>query len=146
MHVTWPHQVRIGNGCRIEHDVYFHFDGICQPGPSILIGDGCFIGSSCEFNITQRVEIGSQCQIASGARFIDHNHGTALGTPIGKQACSSAAITLAEDVWVGANAVILAGVKIGTGAAVGAGSVVTRSVPSNAVVAGVPARIIRYRS
>jgi len=58
LHVTWPHQVQIGNDCRIEHDVYFHFDGIYQPGPSIVIGDDCFIGASCEFNITDRIENG----------------------------------------------------------------------------------------
>jgi acetyltransferase-like isoleucine patch superfamily enzyme len=84
LHVAWPHQVSIGKECRIEHDVYFHFDGIYRPGPSILIGGGCFIGAGGEFNITERIEIGNHCQIASGSRFIDHNHGTVLGIPIGR--------------------------------------------------------------
>lgn len=146
LHVTWPHQVRIGNRCRIEHDVYFHFDGIWKPGPSILIGDDCFIGSGCEFNITERMELGDHCQIASGCRFIDHNHGLSLGALIGSQPCVTAPISIGDDVWVGANAIVLAGVKIGSGAVVGAGSVVTQSVPSNAIVAGVPARTVRSRS
>jgi acetyltransferase-like isoleucine patch superfamily enzyme len=146
LYVTWPHQVSIGRKCRIEHDVYFHFDNIYQPGPSILIGDGCFIGSGCEFNISLRIEIGNYCQIASGTRFVDHNHGTAFGTLIFEQLCTSSKISIGEDVWIGANAVILEGVEIGSGAVVAAGAVVTRPVPSNAIVAGVPARIIRYRA
>lgn len=145
LHVTWPHQVRIGRQCRIEHDVYFHFDGIYSTGPKILIGDGCFIGSGCEFNISERIEIGDHCQIASGARFVDHNHGTRLGELIGRQQCISAAITLGPDVWIGANAVILAGVAIGAGAVVAAGAVVTRPVEANAIVGGVPAKVIRFR-
>jgi hypothetical protein len=39
LHVSWPHQVSVGSRCRIEHDVYFHFDGVYKPGPSILIGE-----------------------------------------------------------------------------------------------------------
>jgi acetyltransferase-like isoleucine patch superfamily enzyme len=146
LHATWPHQVLIGNRCRIEHDVYFHFDGIYDAGPRILIGDDCFIGSGCEFNIKERIEVGDHCQIASGCRFVDHNHGIAMEALIRKQPCSSAPITLADDVWVGANAVILAGVEIGAGAVVGAGSIVTRTVPPRAIVAGVPARTLRFRT
>ena len=146
LHVTWPHQVQIGRGCRLEHDIYFHFDGIYQSGPSILIGDGCFLGSNCEFNITNRIEIGNHCQIASGSRFVDHNHGMEPGKLIGGQAQTSAPIVLGEDVWIGANAVILEGVTIGSGAVVGAGAVVTRPVAANTVVGGVPARVIRERS
>jgi acetyltransferase-like isoleucine patch superfamily enzyme len=54
-------------------------------------------------------------------------------------------VVIGNDVWVGINAIILAGVKIGDGAIVGAGAVVTHNVPAYAIVAGVPARILRYR-
>ena len=139
LHVTWPHQVQIGRRCRVEHDVYFHFDDVFQPGPRIVIGDYCFIGSGCEFNITERIQIGNHSQIASGCRFVDHNHGTALGELIGKQTSSSAPITIGEDVWIGVNAVVLAGATIGSGA------VVTGPVMPNTIVGGVPARLIRPR-
>jgi len=146
LYVTWPHQVTIGNRCRIEDFVYFHFDGIHKPGPRIVIGNDCFVGSACEFNITDQIKIGDFCQIASGVRFIDHNHGMALGAKMGEQPCRQAGIVLEEDVWIGTNAVVLAGVKIGSGAVIGAGSVVTRDVPANAIVAGVPVRLLRYRN
>ncbi len=145
LEVTWPHQVSIGKNCRIERGVYFHYDGICLPGPSIFIGDDCFIGYGCEFNVAARVTVEDHCLIASGTRFIDHNHGTDLGTMIAKQHGKSAPITIGRDVWIGANSVVLAGVDIGEGAVVAAGAVVTKSVAANTIVGGIPARFIRNR-
>lgn len=145
LHVTWPHQVCIGDHCRLEHDIYFHYDGIYAPGPKIVIGDSCFIGSGCEFNISEGIEIGRKTLIASGSRFVDHNHALEMGVPIGEQPCTVSRISVGEDVWIGAHALILEGVQIGDGAVVAAGAVVTRSVPAYATVAGVPARIIRSR-
>jgi len=145
LHVTWPHQVRIGRNCRIEHDVYFHFDGIYSPGPTIVIGDDCFIGSGCEFNITAGIEIGNKVLIASGCRFVDHNHGIAPGLPMGDQPGTAARISVENEAWIGANAVILEGVSIGTGAVVAAGTMVRQAVPANAIVGGVPAKVLSYR-
>jgi acetyltransferase-like isoleucine patch superfamily enzyme len=145
LHVKWPHQVKIGRNCIIEYGVYFHFDGIYCPGPSIVIGDDCFIGSGCEFNITAGIEIGNKVLIGSGCRFVDHNHGIALGIPMRSQPNTAAVITVEDDTWIGANAVILAGVSIGAGAVIAAGAVVTQPVPGNAIAGGVPAKILRYR-
>lgn len=144
--VTWPHQVQIGRRCILEADIYFKFDGICKPGPNILIGDGTFIGRGCEFNISEQVRIGHHCLIASGVKFIDHDHGTELGTFMGSQPASISPITIEDDVWIGVNAVILQGVHIGTGAIVAAGAVVRSKVAPYEVVGGVPARIIKNRS
>ena len=66
VHVTWPHQVSLGGGCTLEHDIYFKFDGIWAPGPSILIRDRVFIGFGCEFNVRRGLDIGADCLIASG--------------------------------------------------------------------------------
>ena len=143
--VTWPHKVILGANCRIEHHVYFHFDGIYSEGPGIVIGSGCFIGSGCEFNISSYVSIGNNCLIAGGTRFVDHNHGLSIDRPIKEQPSSIGAITLDSDVWVGANCVILKGVHIGEGAVIAAGSVVTKSVLPFSIMGGVPARLIKQR-
>jgi len=146
IYVTWPHQSKIGANCKIEHGVYFHFDGIYGPGPSIVIGDNCFIGSNCEFNITSRLEIGSDCLIASGTVIVDHNHGMEPKKLIRTQKGVSNPVVIGRNVWIGANCVILQGVHIGEGAIIGAGSVLTKHVPSLALEAGVPAKVLKTRA
>ena len=103
-------------------------------------------GRTANLMALSRIEIGPGCLIASGTRFIDHDHGTESNLPMKEQPEGSAAIVVGSDVCVGANCVILKGVTIGCGAVVAAGSVVTKSIPSNAIVAGVAARIRRLRS
>lgn len=144
--MTWPHQVCIGERCILEDDILFKYDGFWQPGPSILIQDRVFIGRSCEFNIRRRIEIGSDSLIASGCKFIDHDHEMAVGElPMNKQLCPDGEIILGEDVWLGVNVVVLKGVTIGQGAVVGAGAVVTKSIPAFEIWAGIPARRIGER-
>ena len=147
LRVTWPHQVSVGARCILEHDVYFKYDGIWQPGPSITIGDDSFIGTGCEFNIRQGIAIGRHALIASGCRFVDHDHGFAdRSVPMVRQTTGGEApITIEEDVWIGLEAVILKGVTIGRGAIIAAGSVVTKSVGAYEMWGGVPAKKIRMR-
>jgi acetyltransferase-like isoleucine patch superfamily enzyme len=144
--VTWPNQVEIGHNCTLEHHIYFKFDGIWQPGRAIRIGNNVFLGTGCEFNISQGIEIGDGALIASGCRFIDHNHGMLIGTPMRTQPGAQQAIKLGSDVWLGCNVVVLKGVEIGSGAIVAAGAVVTKSILSNEIWAGVPARKIGQRN
>lgn len=141
VHMTWPHQVRIGSDSVVEHDVVFKFDGPWCAGPSIVIGDRVFIGSSTEFNIKLGVNVGNDCLIASGCRIVDSNHGyLRTDLPMNMQPGAPRSIEIEEDVWVGANSVILRGVRLGRGSIVGAGSVVTRDVPAYEIWCGVPAR------
>ena len=144
--VTWPHRIVIGDRCSLEHDVYLKVSGGYDEKISIRIGDGSFIGSGCELNALSSIVIGSSCLIASGTRFIDHDHGTSLDIPMKEQPERSSDILVGSDVWFGVNCVVLKGVTIGSGAIIAAGAIVTRSVPPMAIVAGVPARILRYRS
>ena len=111
--------------CTLEHDIYFKYDGIWAPGASITIRDRVFIGFGCEFNVRRRLEIGPDCLIASGCKFIDHDHGTARGDPPMREqtAGAEAEIILEEDVWLGVNVVVLKGVRIGRGAIVAAGAI-----------------------
>lgn len=146
--VTWPHQVSLGSNCTLERGIYFKFDGIWQPGPSLVIGDSVFIGTGCEFNFRRKIDIGSYCLIGSGSRFIDHDHGTARReVPMATQTGGGEApIVLEEDVWLGANVIVLKGVRIARGAIVAAGAVVTTDVPAFEIWGGVPARKLGERS
>lgn len=146
MSVTWPHQVSIGERCVLEDFISFKFDGIRKPGPSIRIGNNCFIGSACEFNIRLGISIGPDALIASGCRFIDHDHGIEPGQLIRNQHGSERAITIAANTWLGCNVIVLKGVEIGEGAVVAAGAVVTKSILPGEIWAGVPARKIGERS
>lgn len=145
MIVTWPHKVAIGAHCSFEHGVYFNAAGGHSTGVTIRIGEGTFVGSGCEFNAIECIQIGKNCLIASGCRFIDHNHGVELGTPMKDQPEVSAPIHVGSDVWIGVHCVILKGVFIGEGAIIAAGSIVTKSVAPYSIVGGVPARFIRSR-
>ncbi|MEO9662540.1 acyltransferase [Maribacter dokdonensis] len=145
LYITWPHRVKLGNNCQLEENIYFKHDGVWGKGFSILIQDNVFIGSNCEFNITERIEIGKDSKIASGCRFIDHNHSTELLPKAKRKIDTSSKIILHEDVWLGVNVVVLMGVEIGKSAIVAAGAVVTKSIPENEIWAGVPARKIGER-
>lgn len=128
---------------------------LCEGGAftyrTISIGDDVFIGRNCCFQSEHgEINIGSHVMFGPGVNIHGGNHDIALGpTPMKarqKTAGQDAPVTIGSDVWIGANAIILTGVSIGDGAVVAAGAVVTKSVPENAVVAGVPAKVIRYRS
>src|ERR1700712_1653640 len=134
--VTWPHKISLEERCSLEDGIYFNAAGGYSAGIAICIGAGTFIGTGSEFNAIESIRIGQNCLIASGSRFIDHNHGTELGTPMKLQPEVSAAIVVGSDVWIGANCVVLKGVTIGDGAIVAAGSIVTKSVEAYTIVGG----------
>lgn len=143
--INWPHQVSLGNNCILENNIHIKFDGIWQPGPSIILHDDVFIGNHCEFNISKGIKIGRQTMIASGCKFIDHDHGTALSESMNLQRPIVAPITIGEEVWMGVNCVVLKGVTIGKGAVIAAGSVVVRDVGAYEIVGGIPAKLIKKR-
>ena len=138
--MNWPHQVSIGRDCSLEEGTAFIVADSWRPGPSICIGDRVFVGRYCEFNVCAKLTIGDDALIASGCKFIDHDHGIAPDAPINAQPLMIAPITIEKGAWLGVNVVVLKGVTIGPGAIVGAGAVVTKSVPAGEIWAGVPAR------
>jgi len=93
------------------------------------------------------VEMGAYTMTGPGCAFVSGNHGFAdLDTPMMLQAChSKGKIVIEEDVWIGANCVVLDGVEIGQGSIIGAGSVVTKNVEPYSIVIGNPARLLRKR-
>lgn len=143
--VIWPHQVSIGDNCILEANVQLKFDGVWKKGPSIVIENDCFIGTGVEFNIKGYISVGSNTLIGSGSRFIDHDHGVELNNLIRNQECPTSAIKIEEDVWIGANVVILKGVHINKGAVIAAGAIVNKTVPEYEIWGGVPAKRIGTR-
>lgn len=108
----------------------------------VLIGDNTRIG--IHNTIIGPVTIGDNVNLAQGITVTALNHNfDDTSKRIDEQGISTKPVVIKDDVWIGANAVILPGVTIGSHAVVAAGAVVTEDVPSNTVVGGVPAKIIR---
>jgi acetyltransferase-like isoleucine patch superfamily enzyme len=133
--------IHLGFRVEVEHDVFFKVIS-----GTLIIGDYTFIGRGCELDITQSVVIGSHTLIAPNVFITDHAHNHARAQLLDEQGNRMAPVVIGNDAWIGAHAVVLAGVTIGDGAIVGAGAVVTKDVAPYAIVAGVPARVIGSRS
>ena len=143
--MNWPHKVQFGENNILEEGTAFIYAAPYSEGRAIVLGDRVFLGRYCEFNVTGSVTIGDDALIASGCKFIDHDHGIAPGTPMNAQPGVTLPIVLEPNVWLGVNVIVLKGVRIGEGAIVGAGAVVTKSVPPGEIWGGVPARKIGER-
>ena len=109
-------------------------------GRNIHVGKRVFINSCCQFQDQGGVYIGDDCLIGHSVILATLNHHFA---PEQRQNLSHASIHIGRGVWVGTRATILAGVSIGDYAVVAAGAVVTKDVPSRAIVGGVPAKVLR---
>jgi acetyltransferase-like isoleucine patch superfamily enzyme len=137
-----PWCVKIGRRFVAESDVYLK---VVDDNARLEFGDFVFVGRGSEFDVIERVSVGDHTVIAPGCFITDHGHGMSPVARVDEQRGIAKPVTIGSDVWLGAKVVVVAGVSIGDGAVVGASSVVTRDVPAMAVVAGVPARLLRYR-
>ncbi|MDE6004081.1 MAG: sugar O-acetyltransferase [Oscillospiraceae bacterium] len=114
----------------------FHTD--C--GKNIHIGKHVFINAGCKFQDQGGIIIGDGTLIGHNVVLATLNHEIA---PAKRQGMIPKPIKIGKNVWIGSNATILAGVMIGDNAIVGAGAVVTKNIPENKIVAGIPAKIIK---
>jgi acetyltransferase-like isoleucine patch superfamily enzyme len=127
--------VWIGHGTKIR----------CHEG-KVYIGDKTVLGQECTISAYQHVSIGEQCILADRVMLIDFDHNVAeVERPIRVQGIYKRDVRVGSNVWIGFGAQIMRGVSVGDNAIVGAGSIVTKDVPANAVVGGAPARVIRMR-
>ena len=126
---------------------------VVAPSPSgkegrLTVGNDTYIG---EFNNIRaaggEITIGNGCLISQHITIVSSNHLLQRNMPLIKQdwSASNNFVHIEDDVWVGANSVILPGVTIHKGAVVAAGSIVTKDIPEYAIVAGNPAKILKYR-
>jgi acetyltransferase-like isoleucine patch superfamily enzyme len=120
-----------------------------EPETAVLrIGDQTAIG---EFNNLRaaggEIVIGRNCITAQFVSIIASNHSTRRGTPMSDQPwdTETTGVSIGDDVWIGTNAVVLPGVKIGTGSVIAAGSVVTGDIPEYIIAGGIPAKKLKER-
>jgi acetyltransferase-like isoleucine patch superfamily enzyme len=117
----------------------------CHEGV-VSIGAKTVMGQECTISAYQHVSIGRECVIADRVMLIDFDHGVVeVDRPIRLQGIYKRDTRVGNNVWIGYGACILRGVTVGDNAIIGTNAVVTKDVPANAVVGGVPARLIRKR-
>jgi acetyltransferase-like isoleucine patch superfamily enzyme len=127
--------VWIGDGTKIR----------CHEG-EVIIGDKTVLGQECTISAYKHVRIGEQCVVADRAMFIDFDHGMVdVERTIREQGIYKRDVDVGSNVWIGYGACVLRGVQVGDNAVIGTNAVVTSDVPANAVVGGIPAKVIRMR-
>ena len=113
----------------------------CDYGSNIELGEGVFFNFNCVVLDVCRVEIGSFTLFGPAVQIYTATH--PFNAEQGRREGSGKPVHIGSDVWVGGGAIILPGVRIGSRAVIGAGSVVTRDVPEGVFAAGNPCRVIR---
>ncbi|MDQ3102909.1 MAG: sugar O-acetyltransferase [Actinomycetota bacterium] len=125
-----------GEGTFVEAPIFFDY------GANIEMGRDCFVNANVVILDPGLVRIGDRTQLATGVQVLTADHpreadrraaGIELARPV----------TIDEDCWIGAGAIVCPGVEVGAGSVIGAGSVVTRDVPARVVAVGNPCRVIR---
>ncbi len=133
--------IKIGKRCDILQGVIF-----LTYGGDIEVGDDCSFNPYCVIYGHGGLKIGNKVRIATHTVIIPANHSfDNTDIPIMNQDETRKGIVIGDDVWIGNGVRILDGVKIGNGVVVAAGAVVTKDIPDFALVAGVPAKILKYR-
>jgi acetyltransferase-like isoleucine patch superfamily enzyme len=125
----------LGHGCKVR----------AHEG-EIVIGAKSVLGQECTISAYQHVSIGRECIVADRVMLIDFDHGVVeVERPVRLQGIYKRDVRVGHNVWIGYGACVLRGVTVGENAIVGTNAVVTKDVEPNAVVAGVPARVVRMR-
>lgn len=116
--------------------------------PEIFIGNMVSIGEDCHITAINKIEIGNNVLMGKKITITDNSHGASdaesfLLPPAHRPWVSKGAVIIGDNVWIGDKATILAGVTIGKNAIIGANSLVTKDVPANCIVGGIPAKLIK---
>jgi acetyltransferase-like isoleucine patch superfamily enzyme len=140
--------VRIGDNVRIREFGWVQVTShLTNPGEGLQIGDNTYVGPHCILGAGGGIDIGHDVTLGAYVQLLAENHSFSdPNVPINEQGVTRRGITLGHGCWLGNNAIVLDGVRIGKHAVIGAASVVARDVPAGAVAAGNPARVIRWIS
>lgn len=134
------------SGATVGKRVIYYPGVFIAPGRNLHLGDDVDLATGVIITTRGGVSIGHRALIGYRTSIFSSNHHVPMGVgQIFESGHDFAEVKIGNDVWIGASCVILPGVTIGEGAVVGAGSVVTKDVAPFAMVAGVPAKLIRYR-
>lgn len=144
-HISIGENTQLGKGIQLtawEKDLYNTFS------PEIVIGNGCSIGDYSHISAINRISIGNNVLTGKFILISDNSHGNFSEeelrvSPAKRPLYSKGPIVIEDNVWIGEKATILANVTIGFGSIIGAGAVVTKSIPPYCIAAGNPARIIK---
>lgn len=146
------HFLRYGAGLTVGYGCRFEMYRISPDDTEdkLVIGEKCFFGDYVHISACQHVKVGNNCLFASHILVTDNSHGNYVGEnsdspdiPPNERSIVINSVKIGNNVWVGDQVCILPGSEIGDGCIVGAGSVVKNSFPSNCMIAGVPAKIIK---
>lgn len=146
-----PQYFEIGNNFKMDYfGIFEAWDkhGKSYFSPRIKIGNNVSFGKNCHVGCINEIEIDDNVLFGSNVLIIDHDHGRSFPEdlecpPNERKLYSKGKIHIGKNVWVGEKATILGGVNIGNQCIIGANTVVTKDIPSNCVVCGNPAKIIK---
>ncbi len=146
-HASYDHarprrRIRKGSGVQISPTASF------RNGERITLGARCHVGDRCSLwagDVSGHITVGDDALLGPGVFVTASNYRVPRGQPVIGQPHDERDVRIGERTWLGANVVVLPGVEIGDGCVVGAGSVVSRSLPPEAVAVGVPARVVGER-
>lgn len=140
--LRYPRRIRIGPGAILKSGAHLC---PCNAQASVSVGARSTIGFHTLVYASRSIDIGEDCMVAPFVYIVDSDHGLDRSIPMNRQSNVAEAVRIGADVWIGAHAVVLKGVRIGDGAVIAAGSVVREDVEPYQIVGGVPARVIGER-
>lgn len=149
--VQWPQYISMDEGSRFERgcvvECIAEYNGQCY-SPCLTIGKRCYMGEYSHITCIERVSIGDNLLTGRFVIITDNCHGNTsipeeLSQHPADRILTSRPVIIGKNVWIGDRVAILPGVTIGDGAIIAANAVVTHDVPAGAVVAGVPAKVVK---
>lgn len=141
-HVLPRREMTLGNDVRLAPNVSLRNGARIKLGDQVQVGEHTALWAG---RSTGRIVVGARTTFGPGCFVTAADYGLAAGTRITDQDMIERDVVIGSDCWIGAKVVITAGVTLSDGCVIGAGAVVTRDVPTGAIAAGVPARVIRRR-